>query len=187
MTELSYIAKIKQALELAKKAKTGCLLTLFDVIELKGYIESLEETIALYDHEPSNSDGSMTKDITDDLKPCPHCESENIHFERWLNEEDKSFKTFYRAICHVCFYTPDYWDEDIKKAILYWNDRPLEDALLKRAQKAEAELEKWKGFAKDLADELTEANSQLFSVSWEDANEASSAWIAYCNFRDKEK
>ena len=50
MTELSYIAKIKQALELAKKAKTGCLLTLFDVIELKGYIESLEETIALSDN-----------------------------------------------------------------------------------------------------------------------------------------
>lgn len=46
MNELSYIAKIKQALELANKAKTGCSLTLFDVIELKGYIECLEETIA---------------------------------------------------------------------------------------------------------------------------------------------
>lgn len=59
-----------------------------------------------------------------------------------------------------------------------------EKAILE-AEKAKAELEKWKGFAKDLADELTEANSQLFSISWEDANEASSAWIAYCNLRDK--
>ena len=50
MTELSYIAKIKQALELAEMAKTGCSLTLFEVIELKGYIESLEETIALSDN-----------------------------------------------------------------------------------------------------------------------------------------
>ena len=59
-----------------------------------------------------------------------------------------------------------------------------EKAILE-AEKAKAELEKWKGFAKDLADELTEANSQLFSISWEDANEASSAWIAYKNFVDK--
>lgn len=46
MAEQSYVAKIKQVLELAKLARTGCSLTLFDVIELKGYIESLEETIA---------------------------------------------------------------------------------------------------------------------------------------------
>ena len=61
MAELSYIAKIKQALELAKLARTGCWLTLFDVIELKGYIESLEETIALYDYEQSSTDVSVTK------------------------------------------------------------------------------------------------------------------------------
>ena len=133
MTELSYIAKIKQALELANKAKTGCSLTLFDVIELKGYIESLEEIIALYDNEPSNSDVSMTEDIP--------------------------VRT---GVCEVCQ----------EKAIL-------------ETEKTKAELEKWKWFSKDLADELTEANSQLFSVSWEDANEASSAWIAYRNSRDK--
>ena len=73
MTELSYIAKIKQALELANKAKTGCSLTLFDVIELKGYIEMLEETIALSDNEPSNSDVS-TEDAL--LKRAKKAEAE---------------------------------------------------------------------------------------------------------------
>ena len=187
MTELSYIAKIKQALELAKKAKTGCSLTLFDVIELKGYIESLEETIALYDNEPSNSDGSMTKDITDDMEYCPFCGSKDVHIE--INGR------FSYGECYECGATSRDVLMDtsfnilqrIDRARMFWNKRPLEDALLKRAEKAEAEVEKWKGFAKDLADELTEANSQLFSISWEDANEASSAWIAYCNFRDKEK
>ena len=185
MTELSYIAKIKQALELAKKAKTGCSLTLFDVIELKGYIEMLEETIALYDHEPSNSDGSMTKDITDDMEYCPFCGSKDVHIE--INGR------FSYGECYECGATSRDVLMDtsfnilqrIDRARMFWNHRPLEDALLKRAKKAEAELEKWKGFAKDLADELTEANSQLFSVSWEDANEASSAWIAYKKFVDK--
>ena len=73
MTELGSIAKIKQALELAKMAKTGCSLTLFDVIELLGHIEMLEETIALYDHEPSNSDVS-TEDAL--LKRAKKAEAE---------------------------------------------------------------------------------------------------------------
>ena len=179
MAELSYIAKIKQALELAKIAKTGCSLTLFDVIELKGYIESLEETIALYDNETSNSDVSTTKNITDDLKPCPFCGSKSVILDEPISPE--SYAVFCNGKCGAV--GPE--DDDGEIAMWYWNDRPLEDALLKRAEKAEAEVEKWKGFAKDLADELTEANSQLFSVSWEDANEASSAWIAYKNFVDK--
>ena len=78
MNELSYIAKIKRALELAKLARTGCSLTLFDVIELKGYIESLEETIALYDNEPSNSDVSMTEDIPVRAGVCEICQEKAI-------------------------------------------------------------------------------------------------------------
>ena len=42
MTEKSSIKKIMDALDLAIKAKTGCTLTYFDVIELRGYIKDLE-------------------------------------------------------------------------------------------------------------------------------------------------
>lgn len=48
------------------------------------------------------------------------------------------------------------------------------------------ELIEWKDVAKMLVDELTNANSKLFPVSWEDASESSPAWIAYCNLRDRE-
>jgi len=47
------------------------------------------------------------------------------------------------------------------------------------------ELLEWKDVAQMLADELNEANSERFPVSWEDASESSPAWIAYCNLRDR--
>ncbi len=42
MTEKSAIKKIMDALDLAIKAETGCTLTCFDVIELRGYIKDME-------------------------------------------------------------------------------------------------------------------------------------------------
>lgn len=45
MAELSRIAKIIRALELAKSSQVGMTLTLIDVIELLGHIKSLEEDI----------------------------------------------------------------------------------------------------------------------------------------------
>jgi ribosomal protein L37AE/L43A len=48
-------------------------------------------------------------------------------------------------------------------------------------------LSEWQGVARQLADELTEANSERFPISWEDASETSPAWIAYCNLRDMEE
>ena len=47
-------------------------------------------------------------------------------------------------------------------------------------------LSEWQGVARQLADELTEANSRRFPVSWEDASESSPAWIAYRNLVDIE-
>ena len=48
-------------------------------------------------------------------------------------------------------------------------------------------LSEWQGVARQLADELAEANSERFPVSWEDASETSPAWINYCNLRDVEE
>lgn len=42
MTEKSAIKKIMDALDLAIQAKTGCTLTYFNVIELRGYVKDLE-------------------------------------------------------------------------------------------------------------------------------------------------
>ena len=47
-------------------------------------------------------------------------------------------------------------------------------------------LSEWQGVARQLADELTEANSERFPISWEDASESSPAWIAYRNLVDIE-
>jgi len=59
-----------------------------------------------------------------------------LQFERWIDEE---YKTRYRVLCSACTYTPDHWEEDAEKAVVYWNTRPLEDAANARAEKAEAE------------------------------------------------
>ena len=48
-------------------------------------------------------------------------------------------------------------------------------------------LSEWQGVARQLADELAEANSERFPVSWEDSSETSPAWINYCNLRDVEE
>lgn len=45
MTELSAIAKIINALELAKANELGCDLTYFDVLELLGYIKDMKATV----------------------------------------------------------------------------------------------------------------------------------------------
>jgi predicted RNase H-like nuclease (RuvC/YqgF family) len=49
MSELSAVGKIKRAMRLAKLAEVGMTLSYFDVIELLGEIESLEETIRILD------------------------------------------------------------------------------------------------------------------------------------------
>lgn len=48
-------------------------------------------------------------------------------------------------------------------------------------------LSEWKGVARQLADELCEANSKILPTSWEDASENSLAWITYCNLRDRDE
>jgi len=50
---------------------------------------------------------------------------------------------------------------------------------------ADQELREWKQIAEMLAEELNEANSERFPISWEDVSESSPAWIAYCNLRDR--
>ena len=45
---LSSIGKIKQALDAAKDKYAGCILTYFDVLELRGYVKDLEAMIAEY-------------------------------------------------------------------------------------------------------------------------------------------
>jgi hypothetical protein len=49
VSELSAIGKIKRAMKLAKQAEVGMTLSYFDVIELLGEIEGLEETIRILD------------------------------------------------------------------------------------------------------------------------------------------
>jgi hypothetical protein len=49
VSELSAVGKIKRAMKLAKLMKAGMTLSYFDVIELLGEIESLEETIRVLD------------------------------------------------------------------------------------------------------------------------------------------
>lgn len=50
--EISYLAKVLKAMDIAKQAQVGMTLTYFDVIELRGEINSLREYIA--DLESSN-------------------------------------------------------------------------------------------------------------------------------------
>ena len=59
-------------------------------------------------------------------------------------------------------------------------------ALLSRAEKAEAKVKEWQTVAEMLADELNECNSERRPISWEDASESSPAWIAYTNLRDRD-
>jgi hypothetical protein len=49
VSELSAVGKIKRALKLAKLAEVGMTLTYFDVIELLGELEGLEETVRILD------------------------------------------------------------------------------------------------------------------------------------------
>ena len=58
MSELSSIGKIKQALDLAVKAETGCTLTHFEAIELLGHIKALEEDYCLT-NETIKPDGNL--------------------------------------------------------------------------------------------------------------------------------
>ena len=48
---LSSIGRIKQALDLAKLSETGCALTYFDVLELRGYVRDLEAEVANWKRE----------------------------------------------------------------------------------------------------------------------------------------
>ena len=100
-----------------------------------------------------------------ELKACPFCGGRIIH--------TPSGESGY--ICHHC--GTERFGE--------WNTRPIEDALLSRAEKAEEEVEQWENVAAMLADELNDANSERFPLSWEDASESSPAWIAYVNLRDR--
>ena len=57
--QLSSIGRIMQALRLAKEAQVGVTLDYFNVIELLGHIESLEETIEFYNHTDINHEMSV--------------------------------------------------------------------------------------------------------------------------------
>ena len=80
--------------------------------------------------------------MNEELKPCPHCGGTQLRFERWISDDTKyhSFKTLYRVLCATCLYAPDNWEETAEKVIQHWNTRPIEAALLTRAESAEAEL-----------------------------------------------
>ncbi len=95
--------------------------------------------------------------MSDNRKPCQKCASDHLQFERWIDEE---YKTRYRVLCSACTYTPDHWEEDAEKAVVYWNTRPLEDAANARAEKAEAE-------ASDLRAALADANEDAAALDAE--------------------
>ena len=68
--------------------------------------------------------------MIENLKPCPFCESSQI-FEHEDNHPRK-----YRVICSDCSAcTPFCLTKD--DAVKNWNTRPLENALLRRAEIAE--------------------------------------------------
>ena len=60
MTEKSYIAKLIDALKLAKQARVGCELTYFDVIELLGYITDLRQYIRELESEAKGATSDTT-------------------------------------------------------------------------------------------------------------------------------
>lgn len=80
---------------------------------------------------------------TDELKPCPFCESKNIELVRIGNEHTKSRKV--RIKCRKCRFARidaslrhgHEWIENC--AIAAWNSRPIEDELNKRITELEEE------------------------------------------------
>ena len=78
-----------------------------------------------------------------ELKPCPFCGRSGAILDEPLNEDE--YGCFCNALCGAI----GPCDEDGEKAVEFWNTRPIEDALLKRAEAAEARIhgaEFWANF-----------------------------------------
>jgi hypothetical protein len=71
MSELSAVGKIKRAMRLAKLAEVGMTLSYFDVIELLGEIESLEETIRILDARDDDALVTHARIADDAVKSVP--------------------------------------------------------------------------------------------------------------------
>lgn len=149
--------------------------------------------------------------MNDKLKPCPFCASKDVHIEV---DGDFAWGECYACGARSGDFRLNQSFNPLQRidgARLKWNGRPLEDSQVAAAkghasdwketalqlsknngeyssiiEATETMITAWRQVARDLADELAEANAQRFPVSWEDASEASPAWIAYVNLRDRE-
>lgn len=115
--------------------------------------------------KPSNSDVSVTEDVLTDIKSSHSVKSDDCgrEIKKMINQfpPGKMWDEYDNALSEI---------SDLETIVEHLQNR----------------LSEWQGVARQLADELTEANSQRFPVSWEDASESSSAWIAYRNLVDIE-
>lgn len=75
--------------------------------------------------------------MTDELKPCPFCGRSGAILDEPLNEDE------YGCFCNAHCGAIGPCDEDGEKAMEFWNTRPLEDAAIARAEKAEARADRY--------------------------------------------
>jgi hypothetical protein len=68
-------------------------------------------------------------EYTEQPKPCPHCGSDHLRFERWIEDDPGPYKVSYELFCDACSYSPDHWEEIPEATIKYWNTRPIESDL----------------------------------------------------------
>jgi hypothetical protein len=69
--ELGSVGKIKKAMKLAKQAEVGMTLSYFEVIELLGEIEALEETVRILDTRDDDALVTHARIADDAVKSVP--------------------------------------------------------------------------------------------------------------------
>ena len=118
---------------------------------------------------------------------CPNCECDR---DTILYSEVRECTVCHETFEVVCGIKPSNSDvsvtQDVLMDIKTQQSIEIED-LETVVEHLKNRLSEWQGVARQLADELAEANSQRFPVSWEDSSETSPAWINYCNLRDVEE
>ena len=117
---------------------------------------------------------------------CPNCECDR---DTILYSEVREC-----AVCHetfevVCGIKPSNSDVSMTQDVLIdvktGQSIEIED-LETVVEHLKIRLSEWQGVARQLADELVEANSERLPVSWEEPGETSRAMIAYRNLVDIE-